>query len=155
MTDIQASPLNIQTATVRYPDNYTDFLVAVNGQPVGYFTLSLGGSDGSFPAFIIGQEVVKGTEANYVGQTTRIINDKLYVVNSVYQFNITEELRESQVIPAAQLGDILLEVFLRKSGIKATRDDVIIMAQGPIVAAADGDEIHYMVEGLVFAKAKA
>ena len=154
MTDTNTS-LNIQTATVRYPTNHTDFLIAVNGAPVGYFTLNLGGSDGSFPAFIVGQEVPKGAEANYEGQTTRIIDGKLYVVNSVYQFNVTEELLESQVLPGNQLGDVLLDVFVAKSGIKADRSEVIVMAQGPIVIDQKGDTIHYMVEGLVFAKAKA
>lgn len=149
---------NVTVSTVRFPTNHTDFLVAVDGKPTGYFTLQLGGGDpDTFQAFVVGQQVLPGTEENFADLVTRVIDGKLYTVNSVYQFNPTEELLADGSFDLETYGKILIDVFLAKSGYQGPAEFVNIMSagkmEGKVVNVGAAVEIHYMVDGLVFAKA--
>lgn len=154
MTDTIANPTpRIEVRTVRYPTNHTDFLVAVDGVPTGYFTLQLGGNDPeTTSAFIVGQRILPGTEANFEGLVTRVIDGHLCTVNSVYQFNATEEALAAGEIDLETYGKILLDIFVKKSGYQGPAEFINIMAAGKMEAKPVDKEIHYMVDGLVFAK---
>lgn len=154
MTDpIDTPARNIEVRTVRYPTNHTDFLVAADGVPTGYFTLQLGGNDPETTAvFIVGQRILPGTEANFEGLVTRVIDGNLCAVNSVYQFNATEETLAAGPIDLEAYGKILLDIFVKESGYQGPAEFINIMAAGKMEAKPVDKEIHYMVDGLMFAK---
>lgn len=152
------SPRRVECATIRYQQGFTDFLVAVDGIPVGYFTLSLGGGavgDPSFGLFAIGQTIVPGTEANYEGNAIRIINDRQYVLNAIYQFNRTDEFAKNPVLTVDELGAELLAIFARDSGVTVPIDQLCLMATGPMIVEPVNGKIHYMVGDIVFGKGDA
>lgn len=153
---------NVTVSTVRFPSNYTDFLVVKDGVATGYFTLQLGGGNPeTFPAFIVGQRILPGTEENYQELTTQIIDGHTVTINSVYQFNPTEETVAAGGIDLKEYGQILLDVFLKKSGYQGPAEFITLMAAGKmsgkvVETERNGSTVkenHYMVDGLVFAKA--
>lgn len=159
MTDTIINPAHsVEVRTVRYPTNHTDFLVAVDGIPTGYFTLQLGGNDPeTTAAFVLGQRILPGTEENFEDMVTRVIDGQLYTVNSVYQFNATEETLAAGPVNLEMYGNILLDIFVKKSGYQGPAEFITIMAagkmEGKVTNVGPAVEIHYMVDGLVFAKA--
>jgi hypothetical protein len=148
MTTLKLADHNIDT--IPGANGATDYVVSDNIMGVlGLLTLRLEVMP-NIRTIVLGSLVVPGTEAHYVGVTTKVVDGKVWALNSVYQFKATDICPE---ITDAQLGDWMRHAIGERSPFLGGTDSLTCLGVGEIVQTRVADKVHYMVGDILISQA--
>lgn len=148
MTTLKLAEYNIDT--IPGANGATDYIVSDNIMGVlGLLSLRLEVMP-NVRTVVLGSLVVPGTEAHYMGVTTKVVDGKVWALNSVYQFKATDICPE---ITDAQLGEWLCHAIGERSGFLGGVESLTCLAVGDIFQKRVADKTHYMVGDIVISQA--
>lgn len=155
MSTVTLNDVVYRLDVIRFPNNATDFICSTSDDVLGILTGQLMAGQG-YASFIVGQEIPAGGASLFEGIATRIVGDKTYAVNCVYQLHLCERADDVNpvVVDNELAGKLLLQAIADLSGYKGDLDSLTILAAGDLAHSIVGDEIHYMVGDIVFSKGK-